>query len=135
MDFDVQKEDRNIYACVSDYENSLLVYDQRSDKPVHQLVDYHSATPTSCRFTKGNKIVTAGVDGLLQVFDMTSKQVVLKVQENNVISTLNSDPYEQRYCLTTNFDKTVNIYDLSTGAYRHLPKDDMHFEHTGCIGC
>jgi len=55
----------------------------------------------------------------LKVTDIASRRVLIKIQENGVISSATSDPFEKRTIVTTSWNKTVKLYDIATGLYRH----------------
>jgi WD40 repeat protein len=111
----------NLIATVCDIDNSLNIFDPRQKAPVIKISNHHEATPTSCAFVGncGQKIATAGMDGVLKVTDIASRRVLIKIQENGVISSATSDPFEKRTIVTTSWNKTVKLYDIATGLYRH----------------
>lgn len=111
----------NLIATVCDIDNSLNIFDPRQKDPVIKIANHHEATPTSCAFVGncGQKIATAGMDGVLKVTDIASRRVLIKIQENGVISSATSDPFEKRTIVTTSWNKTVKLYDVATGLYRH----------------
>merc|ERR1712173_254686 len=111
QDFDIDRE-KQMFSTVCDVDNSLHIFDTRQKLPVLKISNLHDATPTSCVFvgTTGQKIATAGMDGVLKVTDLASQRVLIKIQENGVISSATSDPFEKRTIITTSWNKTVKLY-------------------------
>jgi len=97
------------------------------------------------------KVASASIDGLLKIYDLESKSTVLKIDEDHVISNLTSDPFDRRSLITTSWNKTVKVYDVSTGIFRRKGNNvdyneinakkaeeklsEIYFAHAGCVSC
>merc|ERR1712226_1083198 len=82
------------------------------------MSQHHQATPTSTAFIADEKIATAGMDGCLKILDIGTRRVLINIKEENVISSVTCGP-KRRSVVTTSWNKTVKLYDIATGVYRH----------------
>ncbi|XP_064640504.1 WD repeat-containing protein 88-like [Lineus longissimus] len=128
--------DGGLIVTGSDLDFKVRVWDARSGKVVKEMKDLHKSTITSCQFSPMNdRIVTTSMDKTTKFFDMKSEQTTLTLEGHiNAISDA-SFSQDERWLATSSWDKTIQLWDISTGMYRSEGPKTLNKGHEGSVSC
>jgi len=133
---DISPDGKTVVSC-SDFDYSLNFYDFRDGNPINVVKGQHESTPLCCRYSKdGKRVATCGIDCKTKIFDIVSNQTTVTLEDHtNVVSHCEFSK-NQSLLATTSWDKTVRLWDISTGQFRTRGSKVLYEGgHLGCVSC
>ncbi|KAK0051368.1 WD repeat-containing protein 88 [Biomphalaria pfeifferi] len=120
----------------SDLNNSLTIYDVESGDTVCELKDYHKSTITSIKFSPSDdKVITTSRDYTAKFFDLVTSTNTISLEGHiNVVADCDITN-DERNCATASWDKTIGVWDVSTGMYRSKGPTVLKGSHDGSVSC
>jgi len=132
---DVSPDDKLIVAS-SDFDYSLYFWDFRIGKPAYKIPGQHETTPLCCSFSPdGQRVASAGMDLSTKILDLVSqKTTITLLGHQNVVSSCCFSK-NQHFLCTSSWDKTLQIWDISTGHFRSKGSKVLEEGHAGSVSC
>ncbi|XP_039253122.1 small ribosomal subunit protein RACK1-like [Styela clava] len=132
---DISLDGKLVVSC-SDFDNAVKVWNAEDGQELTELKNHHSSTPTCCSFSpNGQRIVSTSFDKVTKIWDRVSETVTATLTDHlNIVSSCCFSEKE-RYLCTGSWDKTLRLYDISTGMYRTKGSKVLDKGHEGCVSC
>ncbi|XP_041376182.1 WD repeat-containing protein 88-like [Gigantopelta aegis] len=126
----------NLVCSGSDFDNSVKITDTRTGDIVHNLKAFYKSTVTSCVFSFDDcKVISTSMDRTTKFFDLRSATNTISLGGHiNVISGCAITQNERNFA-TCSWDKSVQLWDISTGMYRANGPISLKGSHEGSISC
>ncbi|KAK7475528.1 hypothetical protein BaRGS_00033217 [Batillaria attramentaria] len=122
-------------ACIgTDLNRDLMVYDLVAGELVNTMKEYHNSTLTTCMFSPmDDRIITTSYDMTAKFFDLRSNTCTITLDGHANVVTCGSITKDERKFATSSWDKSVCIWDISTGMYRSRGPTLLKGSHEGSI--
>lgn len=129
---DVSSDDKMIVTVADD--DRMKIWDAKSGELIQEVEHLHQGrTILSVKWlVAGERVVTAGMDGDARVWDLKSRRTTATLKEHkSAIACM--DVLEGGILATGSWDRSIMIWDVETGSYRHDGPRGFQHSHDGCV--
>uniref|UniRef100_A0A2C9KQD4 Uncharacterized protein n=1 Tax=Biomphalaria glabrata TaxID=6526 RepID=A0A2C9KQD4_BIOGL len=100
------------------------------------IVNYHKSMITSVKFSPSDdKVITTSRDYTAKFFDLVTSTNTISLEGHiNVVADCDITN-DERNCATASWDKTIGVWDVSTGMYRSKGPTVLKGSHDGSVSC
>ncbi len=114
----------------------VKIWDTETGELAEKILEIHDNTITSIGFSpSGDRIITCGMDKMCKVYDLKSKNVTVKLVGHEAVVPSYSISNNEKFVATVSWDKTLRVWDITTGAYRNNGALLFENGHEGCVSC
>ncbi|ELT87334.1 hypothetical protein CAPTEDRAFT_168582 [Capitella teleta] len=117
-----------------DLDANVRIWDVRSGDVIRELRDLHASTVTSVLFSStDDRVVSTSMDMTTKLYDLkTNCNTVTLHGHKNIISDA-SFTFDQRKLATVSWDKSIRVWDVTTGMFRSQGATAIEKAHEGSI--
>ncbi|RNA35068.1 WD repeat-containing 88 [Brachionus plicatilis] len=127
-------ENDKYIVSASDVDHLVKLWDGRSGNLVMSIPNLHQSSITSCGFSPQNdRIVTTSMDKATKFFDITAKKITISLGSHTGVISNFAFTQDERKFVTCSWDRTLQVWDISTGMYRKNGPSTLSKAHEGSI--
>jgi WD40 repeat protein len=124
----------HLVVTSSDLDFTVRVWDSHNGTLVQELKDLHTSSITSCYFNPtDDRIFTTSMDHLCRAWDLKSSTNTLTLKGHTNVVSDSSCSADEHKLVTVSWDKSIKVWDVSTGEYRLNGCGTVEKSHGGCV--